>query len=137
MNEKIATGEYVIGVAVSGITIFPRLEQPGGEILGFAFPDDGTIVMLRGLGIPKEAANPNSAKLFVDYALSNAGQTLLGKGGLVPYRDDVAESDVRYTYQGIAEQIGADNVIEAGFDQRLITEAPAFVEKWNAALQGR
>ncbi|SHJ78253.1 iron(III) transport system substrate-binding protein [Aureimonas altamirensis DSM 21988] len=137
MNEKIATGEYVIGVAVSGITIFPRLEQPGGEILGFAFPDDGTIVMLRGLGIPKEAANPNSAKLFADYALSNAGQTLLGKGGLVPYRDDVAEGDVRYTYQGIAEQIGADNVIEAGFDQRLITEAPAFVEKWNAALQGR
>lgn len=93
--------------------------------------------MLRGLGIPKQAANPNSAKLFVDYALSNAGQTLLGKGGLVPYRDDVEESEVRYTYQGIAEQIGADNVIEAGFDQRLITEAPAFVEKWNAALQGR
>ncbi len=137
MNEKIATGEYVVGVGVSGITIFPRLDQPGGEILGFAFPDDGTIMMLRGLGIPKEAANPNSAKLFFDYALSQEGQTLLGKGGLVPYRDDVDEAEVRYTYQGIAEEIGADNMIEAGFDQRLITEGPAFIEKWNAALQGR
>ncbi|MEI4488670.1 ABC transporter substrate-binding protein [Frigidibacter sp. MR17.14] len=137
MNEKIATGEYVMGIAVSGITIFPRLEQPGGEILGVAFPDDGTIMMLRGMGIPKGAANMNSAKLFVDYALSHDGQTLVGKGGLVPYRDDVAEGDVRYTYQKIAEQIGEDNMIVAGFDERLITEAAPFVEKWNAALAGK
>ena len=137
MNEKIATGEYVTGIAVSGITIFPRLEQPGGEILGFSFPDDGTIMMLRGMGIPKDAANPNSAKLFIDYALSQPGQTLVGKGGLVPYRDDVAEADVRYTYQGITEMIGADNMIVAGFDKGLITEASDFVAKWNSALQGK
>lgn len=137
MNEKIATGEYVVGIAVSGITIFPRLEQPGGEILGFAFPDDGTIMMLRGMGIPEKAANPNSAKLFVDYALSHEGQTLIGKGGLVPYREDVSEDEVRYTYQGIAEEIGEDNMVIAGFDEALITEADAFVEKWNAALEGR
>lgn len=137
MNEKIATGEYLMGIAVSGITIFPRLEQPGGEILGFAFPDDGTIMMLRGMGIPKGAANPNSAKLFVDYTLSNEGQTLIGKGGLVPYREDVAEDQVRYTFQKIGELVGADNVITAGFDQRLITEAGPFVEKWNAAIAGR
>jgi iron(III) transport system substrate-binding protein len=137
MNEKIATGEYLMGIAVSGITIFPRLEQPGGEILGFAFPDDGTIMMLRGMGIPKGAANPNSAKLFVDYALSQDGQTQVGKGGLVPYREDVPEDQVRYTFQQIGEIVGEDNVITAGFDQRLITEAGPFVEKWNAAIAGK
>lgn len=137
MNEKIATGEYTMGIAVSGITIFPRLEQPGGEILGFAFPDDGTIMMLRGIGIPKGAANPNSAKLFVDYALSQDGQTQVGKGGLVPYREDVPEDQVRYTFQKIGEIVGKDNIIAAGFDQRLITEAGPFVEKWNAAMAGR
>lgn len=137
MNEKIATGEYVVGIAVSGITIFPRLEQPGGEILGFAFPDDGTVMMLRGMGIPKDAANPNSAKLFVDYALSKEGQTLVGKGGLVPYRDDVDASQVRYTYQTILEKIGKENAIIAGFDEGLIKDASSFVTKWNAALQGK
>lgn len=137
MNEKVATGEYTMGIAVSGITIFPRLEQPGGEILGFSFPDDGTIVMLRGMGIPENAANPNSAKLFLDYTLSAEGQTLVGKGGLVPHREDVPESEVRYTYQGISEAIGEDNMIIAGFDEGLITDAAPFVEKWNAALQGR
>ncbi len=137
MNEKIATGEYLMGIAVSGITIFPRLEQPGGEILGFAFPDDGTIMMLRGMGIPKGAANPNSAKLFVDYALSKEGQTLVGKGGLVPYREDVPEDQVRYTFQKIGGIVGNDNMIVAGFDQRLITEAGPFVQKWNAAIAGK
>lgn len=137
MNEKTATGEYVAGIAVSGITIFPRLEQPGGEILGFSFPDDGTIVMLRGIGIPEGAANPNSAKLFVDYALSQEGQTLVGKGGLVPYREDVPEDQVRYTYQGLSDVVGAENLIIAGFDEGLITQANDFVAKWNNALQGK
>ncbi|KGM34520.1 ABC transporter substrate-binding protein [Inquilinus limosus] len=137
MNEKIATGEYVVGVAVSGITIFPRLDQPGGELLGFAFPDDGTIMMLRGMGIPKGTANPNSAKLFVDYALSHAGQTLIGKGGLTPLRNDVDEAEVRYTYQGIEKTVGKDKMIIAGFDKGLITEAAPFVEKWKAAMAGR
>ncbi|GGE45887.1 ABC transporter substrate-binding protein [Agaricicola taiwanensis] len=137
MNEKIATGEYVAGIAVSGITIFPRLEQPGGELLGFAFPDDGTIMMQRGMGIPAKAANPNSAKLFVDYVLSNKGQTLIGEGGLVPYRDDVDEGSVRYTYQAIEKEVGKDNLIIAGFDKGLIEEGPAFIEKWKAAMAGR
>lgn len=137
MNEKIAAGEYVVGIAVSGITIFPRLDEPGGKILGFAFPDDGTPVMLRGMGIPKQAANINSAKLFLDFLLSNKGQTLLGKGGLVPYREDVAESEVRYTYQGIAQKVGEKNMIVVGFGKALIDEAKPFVEKWNAAMQGR
>ena len=136
MNEKIATGEYLVGIAVSGITIFPRLEQPGGEILGFAFPDDGTPVMLRGLGIPNEAANPNSAKLFVDYLLSRNGQTQIGKGGLTPYREDVDEAEVRYTYQAIAEKVGMENLIAVGFDRALIDDAAGFATKWTAAMAG-
>ncbi|MGB6102821.1 MAG: extracellular solute-binding protein [Pusillimonas sp.] len=137
MNEKIASGEYLAGIAVSGITIFPRLEQPGGKILGFAFPDDGTPVMMRGLGIAKDSSNPNSAKLMVDYLLSVEGQTLIGKGGLTPYREEVKEDEVRYTYQGIAELVGKDNVIVVGFDKALIDEAADFAKKWTAAMSGK
>ena len=137
MNEKVVAGEYLIGIAVSGITIFPRLDRPGGQILGYAFPDDGTPVMLRGMGIPKQATNINAAKLMLDFMLSPAGQTLLGKGGLVPYRDEVAEADVRFTYRGIAKRVGAEKMIIVGFDKALIDEAKPFVEKWNAAMQGR
>ena len=137
MNEKIAAGEYLVGIGVSGITIFPRLEQPGGEILGFAFPDDGTPVMLRGLGIAKDTANPNSAKLMLDYLLSKEGQELIGKGGLTPYREDISKDGVRYTFQSIAEKVGKDNVIVVGFDKALISEADAFAKKWTAAMSGK
>jgi len=137
MNEKIATGEYLVGIGVSGITIFPRLEQPGGKILGFAFPDDGTPVMMRGLGIAKDSANPNSAKLMVDYLLSHEGQTLIGKGGLTPYREDVKEGDVRYTYQAISDLVGKDKMIVVGFDKALIDEAADFAKKWTAAMSGK
>jgi iron(III) transport system substrate-binding protein len=137
MNEKIVTGEYVAGIGVSGTTVFPRVDRPGGEILGYTFPDDGTIIMLRGMGIPKDTANPNSAKLFLDFVLSQAGQTAVGRGDLTPYRADVEEGSARYTYHGIAQSIGEDNVIVCGFAPGLITDASAFVEKWNAAMQGK
>lgn len=137
MNEKISTGEYLVGIEVSGITVFPRLEQAGGKILGFAFPDDGTAVMMRGLGIPKNTANPNSAKLMVDYLLSHDGQTQVGKGGLTPYRDDVDESQVRYTYQAIEAKVGKDNMVIVGFDKRLIDEADGFAKQWTAVMSGK
>ena len=136
MNEKITTGEYVAGYNISGITIFPRLEQTGGEILGFAFPDDGTPLMMRGMGIPDTVANPNSAKLFFDYLLSREGQTLLGEGGVVPYREDVSEDDVRYTYQEIVEEVGEESIIRVGYDEALIEEAEPFAKRFSEALSG-
>ncbi|ESR27374.1 ABC transporter substrate-binding protein [Lutibaculum baratangense] len=136
MNEKITTGEYVAGYNISGITIFPRLDQAGGEILGFAFPDDGTPLMMRGMGIPENVANPNSAKLFFDYLLSQEGQTLLGKGGVVPYRDDVPADEVRYTYQEIVDEVGEESIIRVGFDEGLIDDAAPFAQKFTEALSG-
>ena len=136
MNEKITTGEYVAGYNISGITIFPRLEQAGGEILGFAFPDDGTPLMMRGMGIPDTVANPNSAKLFFDYLLSREGQTLLGEGGVVPYREDVSEDEVRYTYQEIVEEVGEENIIRVGYDEALIGEAEPFAKRFSETLSG-
>lgn len=138
MNEKISTGEYVAGVAVSGITVFPRLDQAGGKILGFAFPDDGTPMMFRGMGIPKNAANPNSARLFLDFLLSQKGQVSIGKGGLTPYREDIGKQDgIRYTYQSIGEMVGEKNLIKVGFDKAMVDQTDEFVRKWNAALTGK
>ncbi|WP_238664066.1 hypothetical protein [Paenalcaligenes niemegkensis] len=93
--------------------------------------------MLRGLGIAKDSANPNSAKLLIDFLLSNEGQTLVGKGGLTPYRDDVDEKEVRYTYQGIADIVGNDNIIVVGFEKALIDQAGDFAKKWTAAMSGK
>jgi len=121
MNEKIATGEYLVGIAISGITIFPRLKQPGGELIGTTFPDDGTPLMCRAMGITKAAKSPNSAKLLIDYVLSREGQEQLAQGGLTPYRADIDQSKVPYyTYQSIAEKVGPENVINVTMNEALL-----------------
>jgi iron(III) transport system substrate-binding protein len=136
MNEKIATGEYVVGVAVSGITIFPRLSKPGGDLIGVTFPDDGTPLMFRAIGVPTKAANPNSAKLLLDYVLSKEGQELLAKGGLTPYHPGVdAKSVPYYTYESIKEKVGAENVINITFNKKLLDETETFIKRWDLAVK--
>ncbi len=139
INEKVATGEYALALYVTGTTIFPLMEQPGGDVLGYTFPDDGTPISLRGMGIPPNGANQNSARLFVDFMLSQRGQTLLGQGGLTVYRDDVDEADVPFfTYQEIAELAGGEeNLVIAGFNQGLLTEAEAFISRWTETVKPR
>ncbi|WP_290687308.1 MULTISPECIES: ABC transporter substrate-binding protein [unclassified Haematobacter] len=132
--DKVATGEYVASIYVSGIAVFPRQQQSGGEIYGVTFPDDGTPIAFRGMGIPSVSANPNSAKLFLDYALSSKGQTELGKGGVTPYRDDVPEAEIPfYTYQSIAEMVGEENLVLINFDSGMAAGVEAFTARWKQA----
>lgn len=137
MLEKIAAGEYVVGYALGSTGVFPFLDGPGGELLGIEFPTDGSPMIFRGMGIPKNARSANSAKLLLDFILSHAGQTLLGKSGVTPYRDDVDESEVPYTFQSVAELIGGeDRIIQVAFRAKMVEEADAFVAKWGQIVLG-
>jgi iron(III) transport system substrate-binding protein len=93
--------------------------------------------MFRGMGIPKNAANPNAARLFLDFVLSQKGQTVVGKGGLTPYRADVSDIGIAYTYQSIAAKVGEKNLIKVGFNKAMVEQAEAFARKWSATLAGR
>jgi iron(III) transport system substrate-binding protein len=54
------------------------------------FPSDYTLVMSRILFISKKAANPNAARLWVDYVLSKRGQMVIAsKSRLYAVRADV------------------------------------------------
>ncbi len=132
--DKVATGEYIASIYVSGIAVFPRQSQSGGEIYGVTFPDDGTPIAFRGMGIPSVSANPNSAKLFLDYALSAKGQTELGKGGVTPYREDVVEEDIPfYTFQSIAGLVGEENLVLINFDKAMAAGVDSFTARWKQA----
>ena len=135
MVEKTAAGEYVAAYLLSGISFFPRLKQPGGEILGFAFPEDGTPLVFRGVAVTENASSPNSARLFLDYLLSNAGQTAVGQGGLTPYREDVQENAVPfYTYQAIAAEVGEESIIHANYNSDHISYTDDFVAQWKSTV---
>lgn len=137
MIEKITAGEYVAGYFISGIVLFPKLDDPArAKLLGWAYPKDGTPVVLRGMAISKAATNVNAAKLMLDYILSHDGQVGFGKGGLTPYRSDVQASEVpRATYDAIVKQLGGeDKAVLVEYDQDMLTNGPAMQARWKKAF---
>ena len=133
MIEKITAGEYKAGFFVSGIVLFPKLNDPArAKILGWAYPTDGTPIVLRGMAIPKGSTNVNSAKLMLDYILSHDGQVGFGKGGLTPYRSDVQASEVpRPTYDGVVKLVGGDDkVVRVEYDDEVAAKGAEFQAKW-------
>ncbi|MFA5915734.1 MAG: extracellular solute-binding protein [Burkholderiales bacterium] len=133
MIEKITAGEYVVGYFISGIVLFPKLDDPArAKLVGWAYPTDGTPIVLRGMAIPKGATNVNSAKLMLDYILSHDGQVGFGKGGLTPYRPDVQANEVpRATYDGIVKQLGGeDKAVRVEYDPEMVKSGHALQERW-------
>jgi iron(III) transport system substrate-binding protein len=85
-GEKLLTGEYAIGMMFPLSAIPPQAK----DRLEFVAPTDNPLLAVRGMGITGKADSPNSARLFLDFALSAAGQRLVAKTDRVPYREDVA-----------------------------------------------
>ncbi|WP_165799517.1 ABC transporter substrate-binding protein [Sphingomonas oleivorans] len=138
MLDKVMGGEYLAAFYTSGITVFPRMKDPGRDrILGWSLPKDGTPMMLRGMAVTKAARSPNSARLMLDYMLSHEGQVAAGQGGMTPYRPDVAANEVPFlTYGAIAERIGGEqNMVRIGYEPAMVTEYKPFIARWNALFK--
>jgi iron(III) transport system substrate-binding protein len=133
--EKITTGELLIGFMLSGIQVFPLLADPArASLIGYAFPEDGTVMLMRHIAVSTNAQNPNSARLFVDFVLSQQGQIALSSGGMMPYRDDVELSD-GYTYARIEQEVGADSLVPTTFDPATMIPSQEIIDQVNAALR--
>ena len=122
--EKVTSGEYVASFFMSGITVWPRMDDPGrAKFIGWNYIEDGQPMMMRGIGIPKASKNINAAKLMLDYTLSEEGQKALGHGGLTPARPDVKPGDgIRATYSSVVEAVGEKNIILLGYDKQMMAD---------------
>lgn len=130
MITKLSSGEYKVGYFLSGIVVFPKTEGAMSRLLGWHFPDDGTPLVMRGMAIPNKSTHINSAKLMLDFVVSQAGQQAFGEGGLTPYREDVkAGGKVRFTYQSIQNASKA-NPFLVKYDDEFLKGKPAFEKLW-------
>jgi iron(III) transport system substrate-binding protein len=138
MREKMLSGEYLVAYYAS-IAAFYQDPSIGQGLLDFGLMSDGQVMLRRSMSIPKGAKNVNSAKLFVDFFLSAAGQKTVPSMGLVPYREDV-DSDIEAsgapTYDSLIADIGQDNVISPVADESLIDDYDTLVARWQGAIGG-
>lgn len=73
--DAIERGEVLIGYNVLGSYALAR--QQAGAPIGIVLPRDYTLWMSRVAVIPRRARNPGTAKEFLDYLLSPAGQAVV------------------------------------------------------------
>jgi iron(III) transport system substrate-binding protein len=123
----------MIGYFVSAISVFPRLATEPD--LGWSYIRDGQPVLVRGMGITQKARSPNSARLFLDFILSQEGQYALSIGGLTPYRSDVVNVAEHHLNQ-VASDVSESNLIFFFFDPNLLdtTKTDAFMQSWKNSM---
>jgi iron(III) transport system substrate-binding protein len=131
--EKLVSGEYTAGFFVSAAPAYPIVANSGG-LLEVKFPDDGTVVLPRGIGIAPKAPHMNTAKLFTDFLLSEEGQRAVAEGGLTSYRDTVKAGQGLHTYQEVVDAVGQDKVFLAKYDKIPEADVKAFTARWNGLL---
>src|SRR5436305_12749991 len=79
MLEKVSSGEHLLGYNVLGSYAMVRAKKDAG--LGVVLPKDYTLVLSRVIFIGKNAKQPNAAKLWAGYALSQRGQKMTRRAG--------------------------------------------------------
>jgi iron(III) transport system substrate-binding protein len=81
-SEQIA-GRLVTGEDLMSFSGMPtrayQYNQKGGK-LKFMLPQEGSVLLPQSMFILKKAPHPNAAKLWVDFVLSEQGQTILVRG---------------------------------------------------------
>lgn len=86
--EQIGSGETVMAINVFGS--YAHLQVTRNQSFGMVIPTDYTLTSSRIAYVQKSAANPNAARLFLDYLLSKRGQQIMADvSKLYPARKDV------------------------------------------------
>jgi iron(III) transport system substrate-binding protein len=131
--EKLISGEYTVGFFVSAAPAYPIVAKSGG-LLDVKFPDDGTVVLPRGVGIAPKAPHMNTAKLFTDFLLSEEGQRAVAEGGLTSYRESIKAGQGLHTYQEVVDAVGQDKTYLAEYTKISEAEVKSFTDRWNGLL---
>ena len=137
MLKRVASGRALIGYNVLGSYALAQAERDPS--LGHVFARDYTLVVSRLMFISSKAANPNAARLWVDYVLSRRGQTVIADHArLYAVRSDVEgdrnAASLRSALGGSMKPVA----IGAGLTRHLNNQAYRdFVLRWRRTAVAR
>ncbi|SMG00766.1 ABC transporter substrate-binding protein [Burkholderia singularis] len=135
MMERISSGENLIGYNIIGSYAYAKAKKD--KSIGYVFPSDYTQVVSRLATISKKAKNPNAARLWIDYLLSQRGQTLIAnQANLYAIRSDVnGETSAAGLSKALGDslkpiQIGTGLLVYLDQSKRL-----AFLKQWQQSIK--
>jgi iron(III) transport system substrate-binding protein len=127
MSDAMVRGEISLG-PVQYTAVFPK--QRDGAPLEMIFPPEGVPITPYASGIPKTAAHPNAARLYLNWCLSVEGQAFMNK------------------HQGNLSSLKKQPVYPKGFDpdkvkvwvpnfEQFVALHKDWVEEWNKTYNYR
>ena len=137
LYQDVAQGGFTTAVFESGLV--RGAIKPNDPLVGWEYTTDYTPLIPRGIAISAGAASPNSAKLFMNYLFSNAGQAAACDAGFEAYSNTFTAADgCTNTLKDLYAAIGGQaNAVLVPISQKVADDQPAFVTRWKQAFAHR
>jgi len=98
-EDLVVRGEKSLMIAQTGSNI-AQLRGKGAPVK-FVKPKEGIMVGLLAWGVVKGARNPNAAKLWIDFVLSQEGQSLIAEASEIPLRPGIKAKGEELSLDGV------------------------------------
>jgi len=102
------------------------------SILDWTYVKDGEALIPRGIAVTAKAQSPASAKLFLDWVYSKAGQQAMCDAGFTAYRNKFTPANCTNTLADVYAKIPKSKVYLPGFTQAFVNARPKFAAQWHA-----
>ncbi|WP_163267626.1 ABC transporter substrate-binding protein [Chelativorans alearense] len=123
--KSVASGEKAYGILVDFMAMNAKKD---GSPIEFVFPEEGVTAVTEPVAIMSTAKNPDAAKAFVDFILSDEGQKLALSQGYLPAKPSAGRPD--WLPEGIAINVMSVDV------KKVVEEIDANKEKFSAMFGG-
>lgn len=135
MMERVSSGENLIGFNILGSYAEARAKTDPS--LGISYPKDYTLVLSRVSFISQQAKNSNAARLWLDYVLSEKGQSILANQADIPsLRNDIeGKNDIDGMTKMLGKALKPIPVDESLLEYLQPKKRLDYIKQWREAAQ--
>jgi iron(III) transport system substrate-binding protein len=108
-------------------------DQQLQNILAWTYVKDAEPLIPRGVAVTAKAASPASAKLFLEFIYSKAGQQAMCESGFTAFQTGFKPANgCTNTLSDVYAKVGKKNVILVPFSQKFVNDRPKFAARWHS-----
>jgi iron(III) transport system substrate-binding protein len=126
-------GAASVGYMSSGLAqgVLPHYKG----LASYTFMQDATPLIPRGITVTKNAASPASARLFLDFLYTQAGQDALCAAGFEATMTGYhSASGCTASLTALQSQVPANTIYLVPIDQAVLDQQTAITQRWNQAF---
>ena len=131
---RVANGSSVVAIITSPTARLTIKNNPAyTSIMDWSYIKDAESIVPRGIAVTAKGGSPASARLFLNFIYTVAGQLAMCDAGFTAYRTDYTPSDgCTNTLADVYKNVGEKNTFFPGFTQKFVNARPAFAKQWHS-----